>query len=134
MSARKRILAADDDATALNALRQTLVQRGYEVVAVPSGDEAIMQAAEADFDLFILDINMPGLSGIEVCQKLRESAKTRDKPVIFLTARGTVSDMVKGKQAGSDLYLVKPVLANRLLSMVGMFLSSEVPLAKKRRE
>ena len=134
MNPRKRILAADDDATALNALRQTLVQRGYEVVAVPSGDEAIMQAAEQDFDLFILEINMPGLSGIEVCQKLRESAKTRDKPVIFLTARGTVSDMVKGKQAGSDLYLVKPVLANRLLSMVGMFLSTEVPLAKKRRE
>ena len=134
MSPRKRILAADDDATALNALRQTLVQRGYEVVAVPSGDDAIMQAAEEDFDLFILDINMPGLSGLEVCQKLRESDKTRDKPVIFLTARGTVSDMVKGKQAGSDLYLVKPVLANRLLSMVGMFLSTEVPLAKKRRE
>ena len=134
MSPRKRILAADDDATALNALRQTLVQRGYEVVAVPSGDDAIMQAAEEDFDLFILDINMPGLSGLEVSQKLREADKTRDKPVIFLTARGTVSDMVKGKQAGSDLYLVKPVLANRLLSMVGMFLSSEVPLAKKRRE
>ena len=134
MSPRKRILAADDDATALNALRQTLAQRGYEVVAVPSGDEAIMQAAEEEFDLFILDINMPGLSGLEVCQKLRESDKTRDKPVIFLTARGTVGDMVKGKQAGSDLYLVKPVLANRLLSMVGMFLSSEVPLAKKRRE
>jgi len=134
MSPRKRILAADDDATALNALRQTLAQRGYEVVAVPSGDEAIMQAAEEEFDLFILDINMPGLSGLEVCQKLRESDKTRNKPVIFLTARGTVSDMVKGKQAGSDLYLVKPVLANRLLSMVGMFLSSEVPLAKKRRE
>ena len=134
MSPRKRILAADDDATALNALRQTLAQRGYEVVAVPSGDEAIMQAAEEEFDLFILDINMPGLSGLEVCQKLRESDKTRNKPVIFLTARGTVSDMVKGKQAGSDLYLVKPVLANRLLSMVGMFLSTEVPLAKKRRE
>lgn len=134
MNPRKRILAADDDATALNALRQTLVQRGYDVVAVPSGDEAIMQAAEQDFDLFILDINMPGLSGLEVCQKLRESEKTRDKPVIFLTARGTVSDMVKGKQAGSDLYLVKPVLANKLLSMVGMFLSTEVPLAKKRKE
>jgi DNA-binding response OmpR family regulator len=134
MNPRKRILAADDDATALNALRQTLVQRGYEVVAVPSGDDAIMQAAEADFDLFILDINMPGLSGLEVCQKLRESEKTRDKPVIFLTARGTIGDMVKGKQAGSDLYLVKPVLANKLLSMVGMFLSTEVPLAKKRRE
>ena len=133
MGARKRILAADDDATALNALRQTLVQRGYEVVAVPSGDDAIMQAAEEEFDLFILDVNMPGLSGLEVCQKLRESDKTRDKPVIFLTARGTVSDMVKGKQAGSDLYLVKPVLANKLLSMVGMFLSSEVPLFKKPR-
>jgi DNA-binding response OmpR family regulator len=133
MGARKRILAADDDATALNALRQTLVQRGYEVVAVPSGDDAIMQAAEEEFDLFILDVNMPGLSGLEVCQKLRESDKTRDKPVIFLTARGTIGDMVKGKQAGSDLYLVKPVLANKLLSMVGMFLSSEVPLFKKPR-
>jgi len=133
MSRRKRILAADDDASALSALKQTLVQRGYEVVTVPSGEDAVMQAAEQEFDLFILDINMPGLSGLEVCEKLRTAEKTRNTPVIFLTARGTIADMVKGKQAGSDLYLVKPVLANKLLTMVGMFLSNEVPLAKRPR-
>ena len=131
--AKKKILAVDDDATALGALRQILVQKGYDVSTAPNGHEALTALANGAFDLCILDVSMPGLSGYDVCRKIRQDDKTRDVPVIFLTAKGMLVDMTEGEEAGSDLYLVKPVLATKLLNMVGMFLSDDTPLAKKRR-
>ena len=131
--AKKKILAVDDDATALGALRQILVQKGYEVTTAPNGHDALAALGGGSFDLVILDVSMPGLSGYDVCRKIRQDDKTRDLPVIFLTAKGMLVDMTEGEDAGSDLYLVKPVLATKLLNMVGMFLSDDTPLAKKRR-
>jgi DNA-binding response OmpR family regulator len=131
--AKKKILAVDDDATALGALRQILVQKGYDVSTAPNGHDALTALRNSTFDLVILDVSMPGLSGYEVCRKIRQEDKTRDLPVIFLTAKGMLVDMTEGEESGSDLYLVKPVLATKLLNMVGMFLSEDTPLAKKRR-
>jgi DNA-binding response OmpR family regulator len=131
--AKKKILAVDDDATALGALRQILVQKGYDVSTAPNGHDALTALAGGSFDLVILDVSMPGLSGYDVCRKIRQGEKTRDVPVIFLTAKGMLVDMTEGEEAGSDLYLVKPVLATKLLNLVGMFLSDDTPLAKKRR-
>ena len=131
--AKKKILAVDDDATALGALRQILLQKGYDVSTAPNGHVALTTLASGTFDLVILDVSMPGLSGYDVCRKIRQEEKTRDLPVIFLTAKGMLVDMTEGEEAGSDLYLVKPVLATKLLNMVGMFLSDDTPLAKKRR-
>ena len=128
---KKKILAVDDDPTALGALRQILIQKGYEVVTAPNGEEAL-EAIRVGFDLVILDVAMPGISGYEVCRKIREDPVTHDVPVIFLTAKGLLMDMAEGQDAGSDLYLIKPVLATKLINMVGMFLSDEAPLAKKR--
>jgi two-component system phosphate regulon response regulator PhoB len=68
-----------------------------------------------------------------MCRQIRTMERVRDIPVIFLTARGLVMDMTEGEAAGSDLYLIKPVLATKLINMVGMFLSSDAPLARKRR-
>ena len=131
--AKKKILAVDDDATALGALRQILVQKGYDASTAPTGHDALTALAGGSFDLVILDVSKPGLSGYDVCRKIRQGEKTRDLPVIFLTAKGMLVDMTEGEEAGSDLYLVKPVLATKLLNMVGMFLSDDGPLAKKRR-
>jgi DNA-binding response OmpR family regulator len=132
--AKKRILAVDDDATALNALRQILAQKGYEVTTAGNGDEALaLVGRDSAFDLIILDVTMPGLTGYDVCRKLRQEEATQDTPVIFLTAKGRLMDMAEGEDAGSDLYLIKPVLATKLLNMVGMFLSDDGPLAKRRR-
>ena len=64
---------------------------------------------------------------------LRRNERTQDTPVIFLTAKGLLVDMAQGEDAGSDLYLIKPVLATKLLNMVAMFLSDDTPLAKRRR-
>jgi putative two-component system response regulator len=130
---KKKILAVDDDATALNALRQILTQKGYDVSTAPSGEAALKTMAGASFDLVILDVAMPGLSGYDVCRTIRQDPRTQDVPVIFLTAKGMLMDMTEGEQAGSDLYLIKPVLATKLLNMVGMFLSDDSPLSKKRK-
>jgi len=130
---KKRILAVDDDPAAVGALRQILTQRGYEVTTTTSGEEALTVLADQGFDLAILDVTMPGMSGYDLCRKIRQDARTQDLPVIFLTAKALLMDMAEGEDAGSDLYLIKPVLATKLLNMVGMFLSDDAPLAKKRR-
>ena len=130
--AKKRILAVDDDPTAVGALRQILTQKGYAVTIAQSGEEALAVLADESFDLAILDVSMPGMSGYDLCRKLRQDDRTVDLPVIFLTARALLMDMAEGEDAGSDLYLIKPVLATKLVSMVNMFLSEDAPLAKKR--
>jgi DNA-binding response OmpR family regulator len=129
---KKRILAVDDDPTAVGALRQILTQKGYAVTIAQSGEEALAVLADESFDLAILDVSMPGMSGYDLCRKLRQDDRTVDLPVIFLTARALLMDMAEGEDAGSDLYLIKPVLATKLVSMVNMFLSEDAPLAKKR--
>ena len=63
------------------------------------------------------------MSGYDVCRAIRQQPRTQDLPVIFLTAKGLLMDMAEGEDAGSDLYLIKPVLATKLINMVGMFLS-----------
>ncbi|HEV7503275.1 MAG TPA: response regulator [Vicinamibacteria bacterium] len=133
MATKKKILAVDDDATALGALRQILVQKGYDVSTAPNGFEALKVLEAGAYDLVILDVSMPGLTGYDVCRKIRQEPRTQDLPVIFLTAKGMLVDMAEGEDSGSDLYLIKPVLATKLLNMVGMFLSDDTPLAKKRR-
>lgn len=131
---KKRILAVDDDATALGALRQILSQKGYEVATAGNGPDALaVLEKDPAFDLIILDVAMPGMTGYEVCRHIRQDARVQDVPVIFLTAKGLLMDMAEGEDAGSDLYLIKPVLATKLLNMVGMFLSDDTPLSKKRR-
>ena len=132
--AKKKILAVDDDSTALGALRQILAQKGYDVTTAGNGEDALaILAGEATFDLIILDVAMPGMTGYEVCRSLRKDKRTEDTPVIFLTAKGLLMDMAEGEDAGSDLYLIKPVLATKLLNMVAMFLSEDTPLSKRRR-
>ena len=133
-AAPKRILAVDDDPTALDAVRQILTQQGYEVATAPDGDAAIALLKSETFDLALLDVGLPGLvSGYDLCRGIREDPRLRDIPVIFLTGHGMVMDEKQGEDAGSDLYLVKPVLASRLINMVGMFLSPQGPLRAKRR-
>lgn len=132
--AKKKILAVDDDSTALGALRQILAQKGYEVTTAGNGEDALaLLSGDATFDLVILDVAMPGMTGYEVCRSLRQDRRTQDTPVIFLTAKGLLMDMAEGEAAGSDLYLIKPVLATKLLNMVAMFLSDDAPLSKRRR-
>jgi DNA-binding response OmpR family regulator len=133
MPAPKRILAVDDDPAALTAVRQILAQKGYDVVTQADAEGALSTLHHERFDLAILDVGLPGMSGYELCRRIRQEPATQDLPVIFLTAKGLLMDMAEGEDAGSDLYLIKPVLATKLVNMVGMFLSNEAPQARKRR-
>ena len=130
---KKRLLVVDDDATAVGALRQILISRGYEVTTAATGEDALPLSTETTWDLFILDVALPGMSGFDLCRRLRENTQTRDVPVVFLTAKGRLMDMAEGADAGSDLYLIKPVLASKLLHMIGLFLTADAPLAKRPR-
>ena len=129
----KKILAVDDDSSALRALRAILTQKGYEVAIAQSGEEALERLDDGSPDLVILDVAMPGLSGFETCRRIRQDTRFRDTPVIFLTAKSLLSDMAEGLDAGSDLYLVKPVMASKLVALVANFLSPEAPPARVPR-
>ncbi len=133
--AKKKILAVDDDATALGALRQILAQKGYDVTTAGNGEDALAILAG---DAHVRPHHpRRGHAGNDRIRRLPDaSARTsarQDTPVIFLTAKGMLMDMAEGEDAGSDLYLIKPVLATKLLNMVAMFLSDDSPLAKRRR-
>jgi two-component system OmpR family response regulator len=100
------ILIAEDDATLAECLQRTLRQAGHAADWAKNGCEADSALAAHDFDLLILDISLPGLSGLEVLRRLRERNSTL--PVLLLTALVSVSDRVRGLDAGADDYLVKP--------------------------
>jgi CheY-like chemotaxis protein len=127
----KTVLIVDDDPMAAASVRTLLATHGYEVHAVESGSEALDWLRGRTPDLILLDVVMPGMSGFEVCRRLRDAPATRAIPIVFLTYRKGLSDLNEGQQAGSDLYLVKPVLATKLLHFVEMFLGADAPLARR---
>jgi two-component system KDP operon response regulator KdpE len=110
-----RILVVDDEPAVLRTLRTNLVARGYDVTAVGSGEEALQRAAERHPDLVILDLMLPGLSGIEVCEALRARSAV---PVLVLSARGEEQTKVRALDLGADDYLTKPFGIDELLARV----------------
>jgi DNA-binding response OmpR family regulator len=119
---KKRILTVDDDPTMQEFLRINLEPEGYTVVPMPNGPAALDWLATEVPDLVLLDVEMPGLSGFDVCRRIRWDV-ARYTPVIFLTGKDRPEEVVEGRAAGADLYLLKPVRRNRLLAAVAMFLS-----------
>jgi two-component system OmpR family response regulator len=101
-----RILIAEDDPVLADGLRRTLRQSGFAVDWAKDGSEADAALGVTDFDLLILDIGLPELSGFEVLKRLR--ARNSRLPVLVLTALGSVTDRVRGLDAGADDYLAKP--------------------------
>ncbi|HKE41426.1 MAG TPA: response regulator transcription factor [Casimicrobiaceae bacterium] len=101
-----RILIAEDDPVLADGLRRTLRQSGYAVDWAKNGGEADAALGANDFDLLILDITLPKLSGLEVLRRLR--ARNSRVPVLMLTALDSVTDRVRGLDAGADDYLAKP--------------------------
>ncbi len=100
-----RILLVDDEPLILKGLRFSLQQEGYEIDSAADGEEALHKISESSFDLILLDVMLPKLSGIEVCQRVRE---TSDVPIIMLTAKGEDMDKILGLEYGADDYMVKP--------------------------
>src|SRR5215207_8190293 len=105
---RTRILIVEDEEALTLLLRYNLEAEGYEVESVARGDDAETRFKENLPDLVILDWMLPGLSGIELCRRLRARADSKLLPIIMLTARGEESERVRGLATGADDYIVKP--------------------------
>jgi adenylate cyclase len=103
-----RILAVDDMPTNLEILRVRLEAQGYEVITAEDGEEALAKARELEPDLVLLDIMMPKLDGIAVLKQLKQDAMLRFVPIILVTAKSDVRDVVSGLDSGGDEYLTKP--------------------------
>jgi two-component system, OmpR family, phosphate regulon response regulator PhoB len=122
-----RILVVEDEESLTLLLRYNLEAAGYAVEAVARGDEAELRIAEQPPHLVLLDWMLPGLSGVELCRRIRARKETERLPVIMLTARGEEADRVRGLATGADDYVVKPFSVPELVARVGALLRRTNP-------
>jgi two-component system phosphate regulon response regulator PhoB len=122
-----RILIVEDEEALTLLLRYNLEAAGYDVEIVARGDDADTRMKESMPDLMILDWMLPGLSGIELCRRLRARPDTKGLPIIMLTARGEESERVRGLSTGADDYIVKPFSVPELLARVSALLRRSSP-------
>ncbi|CAL9321209.1 response regulator [Streptomyces olindensis] len=118
-----RVLIADDDPDIRDLVAFKLTQNGHQITAVEDGMAALRAAREQPFDLVLLDIRMPGMSGLDVCRSVRAAPETASLPVILITARSQEGDVELGFAAGADDYIVKPFSPRELSSRVAAMLS-----------
>ena len=111
-----KIMIVEDEEPLRLLLRYNLEAEGFQVVTVSRGDEVEMVVAEEQPDLILLDWMLPGLSGIELCRRLRMRPETETLPIIMLTARGEESERLRGLSTGADDYVVKPFSVAELIA------------------
>src|SRR6266536_5527127 len=117
-----RILAVDDNRQNLDLLTKALTAAQYEIITATDGPTALNLVESATADLILLDVMMPGMSGYEVCERIRANETTRLLPVVMLTALHDVSHRIRGIEAGADDFLTKPFNREELLTRVKSFL------------
>ena len=138
------ILVVDDEPQIRRVLRSTLTSQGYVIIDAKTGEEGVESARKNKPDLVLLDVNMPGMGGIEACREIRRSS---DAPIIMLTVRNAERDKVLALDAGADDYVVKPFGIEELLARIRSalrryapgdalppFLSKELTLDFERRQ
>jgi two-component system phosphate regulon response regulator PhoB len=122
-----RVLVVEDEEPLALLLRYNLEAEGYEVDVASRGDDAELAIAEMPPDLIVLDWMLPGVSGIELCRRLRTGRETKDIPVLMLTARGEEADRIRGLSTGADDYVVKPFSVPELMARVKAILRRAQP-------
>lgn len=118
------ILVVDDEPQIRRVMLTTLASQGYSVVEVRSGEEALEKVRDMRPDLILLDVNLPGISGLETCREIRT---TCDAPIIMLTVRNTERDKVQALDAGADDYVVKPFGVEELMARIRAALRRAAP-------
>jgi len=128
-----RILVVDDDRDVAGTIERTLKRKGHQVVVAYGGVQALQLIQGQRPDLVVLDIMMPRMDGIEVCQRIRALPNVASVPILFLTAKGKIEDKIVGFEAGADDYLTKPFdlreLELRVKALLRRSLPTEVPKA-----
>ena len=103
------ILVIDDSPTNLAVITEHLEERAFEVMIARDGEDGIAKASHGQPDLILLDVMMPGIDGFETCSRLKSDPRTKEIPVLFMTAMDSVEDKLKGFEAGGVDYIVKPI-------------------------
>lgn len=110
---KERVLIIEDEMAMVRLLELELSYEGYETTIASDGPDGVDKALSESFDFILLDLNLPGINGIEVCKRIRAAKQT---PIIMITARDTVSDRVRGLDTGADDYVPKPFAIEELLA------------------
>ncbi|MEI6557187.1 MAG: phosphate regulon transcriptional regulator PhoB [Rhodospirillaceae bacterium] len=121
------VLIVEDEPSLVEMLTYNLEKEGFRAAAAGNGEEALLLAAEQTPHLILLDWMLPHLSGLEVCRQLRRNPKSREVPIIMLTARGEEADRVRGLNSGADDYMVKPFSPVELIARVRAVLRRTSP-------
>jgi two-component system phosphate regulon response regulator PhoB len=122
-----KVLVVEDEAPLAEILRYNLESEGFRVAHAESGEEALILLDEERPDLVVLDWMLPGVSGIELCRRLRSMTNSRTIPIIMLTARGEESDRIRGLSTGADDYVTKPFSLPELMARVKAILRRTAP-------
>lgn len=115
---KQTILVVDDEQDLLDLIEYNLRKEGFNVIKAENGEDGIQIAKEMKPDLVLLDIMMPRMDGIEVCDKMREDAELKQIPIIFLTARSDEKTEVEGLNKGADDFITKPISTTKLISRI----------------
>lgn len=113
-----KILVAEDDQDIRDLIAITLQFSGFEVDSVADGIQVLERVQEQPFDLILLDVRMPRMTGYEACRRLREDEATRDIPIVFLSAKGQEEEIKKGLEAGAASYILKPFAPEALVRSI----------------
>jgi len=113
-----KILIAEDEPDIRQLITLTLQFSGFEVVSARDGKEAVEIAIDGGFDLILLDVRMPRMTGYEACRQLRDMEVTKTTPIIFLSAKGQESEVQTGLDAGANQYILKPFAPETLTNTV----------------
>jgi two-component system phosphate regulon response regulator PhoB len=117
-----RILLVEDDPALVELLVYNFEREEFDVASTPDGEEALVMVRESPPDLIILDWMIEGISGLELCRRLRRMPETGNVPIIMLTARGEEADRIRGLETGADDYVTKPFSPRELVARVGAVL------------
>ena len=117
-----RVQIVEDSPDIAELVRHYLTRAGYEATTFSSGRDALIQARQSPPDLVVLDVMLPGMDGMQVCQALRAEPATANVPIIMLTARGEEADRVRGLELGADDYVTKPFSPKELVARVAALL------------
>ena len=116
------ILCVDDEEAILDLLEEILVLNGYKAITVTNGKDALLKIKSQTIDLVLLDVNMPGMDGIEVCRQIKEDPALRDIQIIMITGLASHEDRVRGIEAGVEDYFTKPFNSTELLARIKILL------------
>lgn len=129
-----RLLVVDDERDVADMIAKALRQEGHQVTVTYTGGHALEAAQRERPDLVLLDIIMPQIDGFEICRRLRTDPSLSDVPIIFLTARGRIEDLLQGFEAGADDYVTKPFDLRELLTRIRAVLRRSQPAGAETPE